>query len=108
MAGAGEGMELRDLAHIASGNVRRHKPFGNGLAVFTNIRLFCDPVIPFPIIDPREMRASVHTEICTRLFITDLFKIAPNSKQTTCSSTKEQDLSDVLMQGRTVYPQKKK
>lgn len=41
---------------------------------------------PFPIIYPREIKTYGHTEVRTRMFIMDFFKIAPNWKQTKYSS----------------------
>ena len=35
---------------------------------------------------PREMKAGVHTETCTQMFIAALFVVAPNQKQFKCSS----------------------
>lgn len=41
----------------------------------------CDPETALPVIFPREVKTCVHTKICTRIFITNLFVMANNWNQ---------------------------
>ena len=49
-----------------------------------NIESPCDPAIPLLGVYPRELKAYIHTQICTLMFIQALFIMAKKWKHSKC------------------------